>query len=328
MTTTADQPDIRLGPQRGGGLGLGAPRTAAPRVDDEADEPPAIALRGLTKVYAPTPRWMRPMARTHIRSQVTALDGVDLTLRAGEICAIVGPNGAGKTTLFRIIVGLTTATSGSGQLLGLDVMRESERIRQVVGWMPTEDRSLLMRATCRENLHLHGRLQGMPRRTLPARIEQALETVGLTNQIDAVVAGLSAGMKARLRLARALLPGPRVLILDEPTGAVDPIAAHAPVGAGHGPGPAGAARRTDLLAPAGGDRGAALPRAAAGSRAGEVPRRPGQSAAGMGPTLAGAGLRRPGARPAAADRLAAAGLEFTVEGAAVRCDSGCPGWRG
>jgi ABC-2 type transport system ATP-binding protein len=186
-----------------------------------------IVLSGLTKTYEPTPRWMRMFARTHLRESVRALDGVDLTVRAGEICAIVGPNGAGKTTLFRIIVGLTTATAGGGTVLGLDIERASEDIRQVVGWMPSEDRSLLMRATCRENLQMHGRLQGMRRRELAERIPDVLSVVDLLPQTDSVVAGLSAGMKARLRLARALLPGPRALILDEPTGAVDPIAAHA-----------------------------------------------------------------------------------------------------
>jgi ABC-2 type transport system ATP-binding protein len=189
-----------------------------------------IVLSGLTKVYEPTPRWMRLLARTHITSSVVALDGVDLTVRAGEICAIVGPNGAGKTSMFRIMVGLTTATTGTGTILGLDVGRDSEKVRQVVGWMPSEDRSLLMRATCRENLHLHGRLQGMSRAALTARIPEVLGTVDLAGHVDTVVAGLSAGMKARLRLARALLPGPRVLILDEPTGAVDPIAAHGLLG--------------------------------------------------------------------------------------------------
>ncbi|MET8462716.1 ABC transporter ATP-binding protein [Micromonospora zamorensis] len=189
-----------------------------------------LVLAGLTKVYEPTPRWMRVLARTHIKSDVIALDGVDLTVRAGEICAIVGPNGAGKTTLFRIIVGLTTATRGTGTLLGLDVGRDSEQIRQVVGWMPADDRSLLMRATARENLHMHGRLQGMSSRSMATRIPEVLATVDLESRVDTVVAGLSAGMKARLRLARALLPGPRVLILDEPTGAVDPIAAHGLLG--------------------------------------------------------------------------------------------------
>ncbi|MFI5896531.1 ABC transporter ATP-binding protein [Actinoplanes sp. NPDC051513] len=185
-----------------------------------------IVLSGLTKLYEPTPRWMRALARSHIKEPVKALDGVDLVVREGEICAIVGPNGAGKTTLFRIIVGLTTSTDGTGNVLGLDVERDSEQVRQVVGWMPSEDRSLLMRATCNENLQLHGRLQGMSKKDLAERIRHVLEAVNLIPQTHAVVASLSAGMKARLRLARALLPAPRALILDEPTGAVDPIAAH------------------------------------------------------------------------------------------------------
>lgn len=185
-----------------------------------------IVLSGLTKLYEPTPGWMRIFARSHLKETVRALDGIDLVVKAGEICAIVGPNGAGKTSMFRIIVGLTDATSGTGHVMGLDVGTESERIRQIIGWMPSEDRSLLMRATSRENLQLHGRLQGMPRKLLAERIPHVLEQVNLLPQTESVVAGLSAGMKARLRLARALLPGPRALILDEPTGAVDPIAAH------------------------------------------------------------------------------------------------------
>ena len=185
-----------------------------------------IVLSGLTKLYEPTPRWMRAFARSHLSHPVKALDGIDLVVRAGEICAVVGPNGAGKTTLFRIIIGLTEASSGHGSVLGLDVATQSEDIRQVVGWMPAEDRSLLMRATVKENLQLHGRLQGMSRTELEERIPYVLETVNLAPQTDVVIASLSAGMKARVRLARALLPGPRALILDEPTGAVDPIAAH------------------------------------------------------------------------------------------------------
>ncbi len=185
-----------------------------------------VVLSGVTKVYEPTPGWMRMFVRTAIRTPVVALDGVDLVVRAGEICTVVGPNGAGKTTLFRIIVGLTTPTRGTGTVLGLDVESEPVRIRRLVGWMPAEDRSLLMRTTCKENLDLHGRLQGMRPAELKPAIERILETVGLQRQRDAIVATLSAGMKARLRLARALLPDPRVLLLDEPTGAVDPVAAH------------------------------------------------------------------------------------------------------
>jgi ABC-2 type transport system ATP-binding protein len=83
-----------------------------------------------------------------------------------------------------------------------------------------------MRATCRENLQMHGRLQGMSPRDITTRIHEVMDAVNLLPQIDSVVVSLSAGMKARLRLARALQPSPRALILDEPTGAVDPIAAH------------------------------------------------------------------------------------------------------
>jgi ABC-2 type transport system ATP-binding protein len=191
-----------------------------------ADDAP-IRLEHVSKVYEPTPGWMRPFVRTHIQQPVQALVDVGLTVRAGEICAIVGPNGAGKTTLFRIIVGLTTPSSGRGTVLGYDVEHESKQVRQVVGWMSAEDRSLLMRATCRENLHLHGRLQGISSRELGKRIDTMLDLVVLSRHADSIVASLSAGMKARLRLARALLAGPRVLLLDEPTGAIDPIAAHA-----------------------------------------------------------------------------------------------------
>jgi ABC-2 type transport system ATP-binding protein len=169
---------------------------------------------------------MRLLARTAIRESVLALDNVDLTVREGEICAVVGPNGAGKTTLFRTIVGLTTPTSGGGTVFGFDVERQPREIRQIVGWMPAEDRSLLMRATCKENLHLHGRLQGMTSAALRARIPQALEVMGIADKRDSIVATLSSGMKARLKLARALLARPPVLILDEPTAAIDPVAAH------------------------------------------------------------------------------------------------------
>jgi ABC-2 type transport system ATP-binding protein len=187
---------------------------------------PVVSVRGVSKVYRPTPRIMRMLVRTTIYDDVVALDGIDLQLAAGQTLAVVGPNGAGKTTLFRILTGLTTPTSGSAEVLSLDVDRQSLAVRRLVGFMPAEDRSLFMRMSCIENLLFHARLQHLPKRELHVRCMQALDEVGLAAQARSSVFALSAGMRARLQLARAIVHKPRLLVLDEPTGAVDPVGAH------------------------------------------------------------------------------------------------------
>ena len=279
-----------------------------------------IVLSGLTKLYEPTPRWMRVFARSHLRETVRALDGVDLVVRAGEICAVVGPNGAGKTTMFRIIVGLTSPTSGTGSVLGLDVERDSEQIRQVVGWMPSEDRSLLMRATSAENLQLHGRLQGMPRKELAERIPYVLETVNLTPQTHTVVAGLSAGMRARPAAGPGAAAGPAC---------ADPRRTHRPgrpdrrvrpAHADHGSRQAGAARGAHLLAPAGGDRGAAV-----ATRCSSTVERSSTPATSTACARSGSVRRLEfvaidhQAAGAIADGLLSQGIESTVDELSVRC---------
>lgn len=186
-----------------------------------------VVVRNLRKVYEPSPGWMRFLVRTNLTHDVVALDGVDFEVGPGEILAVVGPNGAGKSTAFRILVGLTSPTSGMATVMGINCARESEQVRRLVGWMPAEDRSLLLRLSCRENLRFHGRLHSLSKRELDTRVAAVLDDVGLTESADDTPFALSAGMRARLQLARALLHEPRVLILDEPTGSVDPVAAHA-----------------------------------------------------------------------------------------------------
>lgn len=190
------------------------------------DAAAVVSMRGVTKIYQPTPPIMRMLVRTTIYEDVVALAGVDLDVAAGQTVAIVGPNGAGKTTMFRILTGLTTATSGIAQVLGLDATRDSLEVRRLIGFMPAEDRSLFMRMTCLENLIFHARLQHLPRRSMGSRCLEMLDQVGIAERARSSVFALSAGMRARLQLARALLHKPKLLILDEPTGAVDPVGAH------------------------------------------------------------------------------------------------------
>lgn len=169
---------------------------------------------------------MRLLLRTSVKEPVVALDDISLEVFPGDILTVLGPNGAGKSTLFRILTGLTTPTTGYATVLGHDVTNESAIVRRLLGFMPAENRTLLLRHSCVENLAFHGRLQGIPERDLRPRIDHTLELVGLTYARDRIGYALSTGMLARLMLARAILHDPPVLILDEPTGAVDPIGSY------------------------------------------------------------------------------------------------------
>jgi ABC-2 type transport system ATP-binding protein len=187
---------------------------------------PLVRVQGLTKIYTPSPLWMRFLLRSAIRQPIRALDNISFEVGAGTVCAVVGPNGAGKSTLFRILTGLTTPDEGTATVCGLNSDHDAHQVRRRVGFVPADDRSLYLRHTARENLYFHGNLQGMETKGLIERCNQALEVVGLEAAGDRIGFALSAGMRARLQLARALLHEPPVLILDEPTGSVDPVGSY------------------------------------------------------------------------------------------------------
>ena len=187
---------------------------------------PIVTIDQVRKVYEPYSRWMKLMLRTAITEPVIALNDVSFDVYPGELRVILGPNGAGKSTLFRVLTGLTTPTSGAATVLGLDATKDSTRVRKLVGFMPAENRTLLLRHSCRENLAFHGRLQGIAEQDVADRVDETLHMVGLFEARDRVGFALSSGMLARLMLARAIMHTPAVLILDEPTGAVDPIGAY------------------------------------------------------------------------------------------------------
>jgi ABC-2 type transport system ATP-binding protein len=153
----------------------------------------------------------------------TAVDGVNLRVRAGEVFGLLGPNGAGKTTTIRVLTTLLPAAEGNARIFGVDVARHRMCIRRLIGYVP-QQLSADANLTGRENVGLFARLFDVPRRERAERIEEALESMGLVEAADRLAGTYSGGMIRRLELAQALINRPRLLILDEPTIGLDPIA--------------------------------------------------------------------------------------------------------
>ncbi len=153
---------------------------------------------------------------------VEAVRGVDLQVAAGEIFGFLGPNGAGKSTTVRMLTTLTTITSGSAHVAGVDVASDPDGVRRRIG-VALQDAGLDPRQTGRELLVLQARLFGATRSEASTRAEELLELVELTDAADRLTKTYSGGMKRRLDLASALVHEPEVLFLDEPTTGLDPV---------------------------------------------------------------------------------------------------------
>lgn len=158
---------------------------------------------------------------------VVAVDDVTLGVRDGEVYGLLGPNGAGKTTMARMLATLLEPTAGTARICGYDTQRDAGAVRARIGVMFAGERGIYWRLTGRENLEIFGRLQFMPSHAIHERAAILLEQLGLTERADDLVETYSTGMKQRLNLARTLLHDPPVLLLDEPTAALDPAAARA-----------------------------------------------------------------------------------------------------
>ena len=156
--------------------------------------------------------------------QRTVVNGVDLSLRSGEIVGLLGPNGAGKTTTFYMVVGLVPATQGRVALNGRDIthLRMHERARLGLGYLPQEP-STFRKLTVRENILAIVEAIGIPRRERSAIVERHLEELHLTHVSRQPAYTLSGGERRRLEIARALVTNPKFLLMDEPFAAIDPI---------------------------------------------------------------------------------------------------------
>jgi ABC-2 type transport system ATP-binding protein len=165
----------------------------------------AIRARGLTRRFG----------------ALTAVDHVDLTIPRAQIYGFLGPNGSGKSTTIRMLCGLLRPTSGSVSVLGYDVARDSEKVRRKLGYM-TQKFSLWEDLTVGENLEFIADIYSIGRTERGARIAARLEEYRLTDRVEQRAGALSGGEKQRLALAAATLHEPELLLLDEPTSAVDP----------------------------------------------------------------------------------------------------------
>ena len=153
----------------------------------------------------------------------TAVDHVDLSISPGEMFGLLGPNGAGKTTTIRMLTTLLKPATGTVTVFGIDVAAHPMRVRRVIGYVPqmlSADANL----TGLENVELFARLFDVPRKARKERVAGALDAMGLTEAAGRLAGTYSGGMIRRLELAQALIIAPRLLVLDEPTVGLDPIA--------------------------------------------------------------------------------------------------------
>lgn len=168
---------------------------------------PAIELNQLTKVFP--------------GNTAPVLDAIDLRVPAGSIFGFLGPNGAGKTTIMSILCGVLKPSSGSAHIFGYNAQTERATIKQLLGMVPQEP-AIYPTLTARENLDYFGRMQGLSGEHLQQRISACLQVAEMVGEADKRVERLSGGYKRRLNMVIGLIHEPRILILDEPTVAIDP----------------------------------------------------------------------------------------------------------
>ncbi len=200
--------------------GTGGPGSGPDRLPASGADRPMVACHSLVRIY-------RTGTRARDGVEVQALQGLDLTVRDGELTALVGASGSGKSTLLGILAGLDTPSAGTVEVAGTDLggLKRRERIayrRRTVGVIQQQTaRNLLPYLTARENVQLPMGYIGVPRRARAARATELLDLMGIAPAADRTPAGLSGGEQQRVAIAVALANEPRLLLADEPTGELD-----------------------------------------------------------------------------------------------------------
>lgn len=152
----------------------------------------------------------------------TAVDAISFSVSQGEIFGFLGANGAGKTTAMRMLCGLLSPTSGKGQVAGFDIYRQSESIKQNIGYM-SQKFSLYESLTVKENIQFFGGIYGLTNKELKQKTEELIVRLGMEEAANKRVQSLPLGWRQKISFSVAILHQPKVVFLDEPTGGVDPI---------------------------------------------------------------------------------------------------------
>jgi ABC-type multidrug transport system ATPase subunit len=185
----------------------------------------ALSLENVEKYFPPAASGWRTLLHPFSRLTVPALRGISFEVKQGEVLALVGANGAGKSTLLRILTTLLLPTRGRARVCGFDVARDPAKVRLQIGYHTGADACFYSRLTARENLVLFAGLNNLSDAEASRRIVELTGPFGLGELLDRQVRTLSTGNIHRLGLARAMLHRPSVLLLDEPTRSLDPLAA-------------------------------------------------------------------------------------------------------
>lgn len=156
------------------------------------------------------------------RSFKTALDRINLRIESGEVFGLLGTNGAGKTTLMKTLATLLLPDEGNVMVQGWDVARHPEKVKPLLGYVVSDERSFFWRLTATQNLRFFSQMNEIPRREIDGYVENLLSLVDLKDVADVRVMRFSTGMKHRLAIARGLIADPSILLLDEPTRSLDP----------------------------------------------------------------------------------------------------------